>query len=261
MNLAALLNLPPQGMVVFLLVLVRASAIFLIAPVLGNANTPARIKIGLSFMLALIFTPLLMSTPLHLVVSNPFDLAVAIAAELMLGVLIGFMAQLMFVAVEFAGQMVGQQMGFGMANVFDPQSKAQVSVTAQLYLLVGVLVFLLLDGHHWILLALAKSFQTIPLGTFRFDERALNVLLGASTDLFWVALTLMAPVLGVLALAEVAMSIVARIMPQMNVFVASFPVKVGLGVITMTLSFPLMIGAIATFTERSFAGIWKFLGA
>jgi flagellar biosynthetic protein FliR len=261
MDLNALLALPPNGLATFLLVLCRASAIFLVAPVLGNANVPQRVKIGLSFLLALMFTPLLMKTPLTVDVTNGWSLAVAVLQELSIGLVIGFLAQLLFVAFQFAGQAVGLQMGFGMANVFDPQSHAQVSITAQFYLLVGVLVFLLIDGHHWLIVALEKSFKAVPLGTFHLDQRLFAVVMHASDDLFWVTLTLMAPVLGVLLLAEVGMGIVARIMPQMNVFVAAFPVKIGLGVLTMALAFPLMVGYMGSLTEQSFALILKFLGA
>lgn len=260
MNLAALLQLPPQGLSVFLLVLVRASAIFLIAPVLGNANVPARVKIGLSALLALILTPLLLNSPIHGDLESVWGILPCVFSELLLGLLIGFLAQLFFVTVQFAGQIVGLQMGFGMASVFDPQSGGQLSVVAQFYLLLGVLVFLLLDGHHWLLVALEKSFKSIPLGSFRFDARALETLLNASNELFWVALMMMAPVLGVLMLSELAMAIVARILPQMNVFVASFPIKIGLGILTMALSFPLLVGFLASETERTFGSILKFLG-
>jgi flagellar biosynthetic protein FliR len=259
MNLNGLLSLPPNGLAIFLLVLVRSSAIFLIAPVLGNANVPARLKIGLSFLLAMILTPFLMGQELKVDVTNPWTLAEVVLAELMLGLFVGFLAQLLFVAVQFAGQAVGLQMGFGMANVFDPSTHAQVSVTAQFYLVLGVLVFLLLDGHHWLLVALERSFQTMPLGSFHIDGRALGVLMAASNDLFWITLALAAPVLGVLVLGEVAMGIVARIMPQMNIFVASFPVKIGLGILTMALSFPLVVGYMGSLTEQSFAQIFAFL--
>lgn len=259
MNLAGLLQLPPHGLAIFLLVLVRSSAIFLTAPVLGNTAVPMRVKVGLSGLLALILTPMLMDTKIVADIDSVWGLVPAVLSELMLGVLIGMLAQFFFVALQFAGQVVGLQMGFGMASVFDPHFGASVSVTGQFYLLLGILVFLLLDGHHWVLVALQKSFTTIPLGAFTFDGRALGVLLTASNDLFWVALMLMAPVLGVLVLGEVAMAIVARIMPQMNVFVAAFPVKIGLGVVTMALSFPLLVGFLGSETERTFAGILRFL--
>jgi flagellar biosynthetic protein FliR len=258
-NLFAAFQLPPQALLVFLLVLVRASAIFLVAPVLGNASVPARVKIGLSAMLALIVTPMLLDQPLPKDLSSFWFLLPAVLSELLLGVMIGFLAQLFFVAVQFAGQMVGTQMGFGMASIFDPMAGSQVSVVGQFYMLLGVLVFLLLDGHHWVLIALQKSFTAVPLGTFTFDEKALQTVVAASNDMFWVALMIMAPVLGVLVLGEVAMAIVARILPQMNVFVASFPVKIGLGVMTMALSFPLLVGYLAGQTERTFATVLSIL--
>lgn len=259
MDLNALLNLPPHGLAVFLLVLVRASAIFLSAPVLGNANVPARVKIGLSAMLALILTPMLMDTVPKGDLGSIWGLVPAVLTELMLGVLIGLLAQMFFVAAQFAGQVVGLQMGFGMASVFDPQFSGQVSVVGQLYLLLAILTFLLLDGHHWILLALQKSFVTIPLGGFVLDGRAIGTLITASNELFWVALMIMAPVLGVLVLGEVAMAIVARIMPQMNIFIASFPVKIGLGVITMALSFPILLGFLSAETERTSQNVMDFV--
>lgn len=259
MNLLSLFQIPPQGLMVFLLVLVRCSAIFLVAPVLGNANVPARAKVGLAALLALIVTPMVLDAPLPPDLTTFWVMVPVVLSELLLGVTIGFLAQLFFVAVQFAGQVVGLQMGFGMASVFDPMAGAQVSVVGQIYMLLGVLVFLLLDGHHWVLIALQKSFTSMPLGGFRLDERALQTLITASNDMFWVALMIMAPVLGVLVLGEVAMAIVARILPQMNVFVASFPVKIALGVLTMALSFPLMVGYLAGQTERTFATVLAFL--
>lgn len=259
MNLAGLFTLPPQSLVVFMLVLVRASAIFLIAPVLGNANVPARLKVGLSLMLALIFAPFLMNQPLAFDYQTPYGIGVAVLQEIAIGVLIGFLAQLLFSAMQFAGQAVGLQMGFSLSNVFDPGSQAQVSVLAQLYLFLGVSVFLTLDGHHWLLIALQKSFVSVPLGSFNLDVRVINLLISASNELFWIALTLMAPVLGVLVLAELAMGIVARIMPQMNIFVASFPVKIGLGIVTLIFAFPLITMYMGQAIESSFMNILKFL--
>ncbi|MFN3428657.1 MAG: flagellar biosynthetic protein FliR, partial [Candidatus Sericytochromatia bacterium] len=220
-----------------------------------------RMKIGLAFALALILAPFLMNQPLTFDYTNMWTLGLAVLQEIALGVFIGMMAQFLFVAVQFAGQVVGLQMGFGMASVFDPNTHAQVSIVAQIYLYMILMVFLLMDGHHWLLIALQRSFDTVPLGTFTVDGQVMGVLLAASNELFWVALTIMAPVLGVLVLAELAMGIVARIMPQMNVFVASFPVKIALGFITMILAFPLMIAYLGPTIERNFLGILRFLAS
>jgi flagellar biosynthetic protein FliR len=150
-------------------------------------------------------------------------------------------------------------MGFGMANVFDPTSRAQVSITAQIYTYTMTMVFLLMDGHHWLLIAIQRSFAAIPLGTFTMNGQVMGVLLAATNELFWVALILMAPVLGVLALSEIAMAIVARIMPQMNVFVAAFPVKIMVGIATMIVALPLMVTYLGITTERTFMAILRFV--
>lgn len=259
MDLTSLLNLPPQGLVVFILVLVRAIAIFMVAPVLGNSLVPLPVKLGLAFLMTLILAPFLVHQPLHLNVQDFWAIGLAVLQETAVGLLIGFLAQLLFVSMQFAGQAVGLQMGFGLASVFDPSSQAQVSITAQLYLFVGILVFLLLNGHHYLIIALARSFQTIPLASFTLDQHALTLILRATNDMFWVALMLMAPVLGVLVLGEVSMAIVARIMPQMNMFVAAFPVKIFLGIVTMALSFPLLVSYMGASTQQSFDLIFRFL--
>lgn len=259
MDLAGLMRLPPQGLVVFMLVLVRASSIFLTAPVLGNANVPVRMKIGLAFMLAMILSPFLMHQPLHFDWNNGWTLMLAVLQEIALGVFLGLLAQLLFVAVQFAGQAVGLQMGFGMASVYDPSAHAQVSITAQIYLYLAVMVFLLLDGHHWLLIALQRSFVAVPLGTFTLTGQVMEILLNATNELFWVALTLMAPVMGVLVLSEVALGIVARIMPQMNMFVAAFPVKILVGIMTMIVAFPLMAAYMGPTFEHTFAEMLHML--
>ena len=103
MDLTALMRLPPQGLVVFLLVLVRASSIFLTAPVLGNSNVPARFKMGLAFTMALILTPFLIHQELRFDWHNHWTLMLAVGQEIALGVFLGFLAQFIFVAVQFAG--------------------------------------------------------------------------------------------------------------------------------------------------------------
>ena len=236
-----------------------ASDFFLTAPVLSNAAVPVRVKAGLSALLALILAPFLMQQELLFDPNNMWALALALLQEIGLGVFIGLLAQLVFVAAQFAGQVVGLQMGLGMASVFDPHTRASVGITSQIYMYLAIMVFLLADGHHWLLIALQRSFAAVPLGTFTLDGQAMAILLTAANDLFWVALMLMAPVLGILVLSEVAMGIVARIMPQMNVFVASFPVKIALGIFGMTVSMPLMASYMGVTMEHTFMGILRYL--
>lgn len=259
MDLTSLLSLPANGLVIFLMVLVRTSSIFLTAPVLGNSNIPMQVKLGLSLLMTLILVPLLASRPLGFDPGDLGALVVAVLQEVALGVVIGLLAQLLFIAIQFAGQVVGMQMGFGMASLFDPTFHTQSTVVAQFYMFVGMLVFLIVDGHHYLLIALARSFDSIPLGSFHLDGRLLATLIASTNAMFWTALMIMAPVIGVLILGEVALGLVARIMPQMNIFVASFPIKIGLGILTIMLSLPMLIGYIGRATETTFVGLFKFL--
>lgn len=259
MDLAGLMSLPPQGLLIFLMVLVRTSSIFLTAPVLSNATVPARMKIGLAFMMAFILTPFLMHQELRFDWHNIWTLTIAVLQEIALGVFLGLIMQFLFAAAQFAGQVVGMQMGFGMASVFDPTTHSQAAVTAQFYVYLASMVFLLIDGHHWMLVALQRSFDAVPLGTFTMNGQIMTIMLNATSELFWVSLTLMAPVMGVLVLSEVAMGIVARIMPQMNVFVAAFPVKIMVGLATMIVAFPLMGAYMAPTMEHTFATIMHFV--
>lgn len=262
MDLAALMGYPPQALPAFLLVLVRSSAIFLGSPVLGNQLVPARVKVGLAFILAAIATPLLLGRGVPVpAMSDWWGLLSALASELALGLVIAFAAQMLFTSMQFAGQLVGLQMGFGMANVYDPGSQAQVTVTAQFFTTLGMLLFLLVDGHHWIVAALMRSFEVVPLGAFRVGAApALGFMLDGMAQLFVVALGLAAPILGVLFLGELALGFVARIMPQMNVFVAAFPVKILLGFVTLLVALPMIGSAFGGLSELTFAHILGFLG-
>lgn len=260
MPFGALATLPQSGLVVFFLVLVRASAIFLSAPLLGNRSVPMRVKVGLALLLSLLWTPFLMGKA---GAPNPQDLwvfAAAVVSEVAVGLLIGTVTNFFFTAAQFAGYAVGMQMGFGMASMFDPTTQSQSSVVGQFYLFAATLVFLLLDGHHWILIALGRSFDAVPLGGFAWSGQTTVQLIDAANNVFWVALMLAAPVLGVLILAELAMGIVARIMPQMNVFVASFPVKILLGVFTLFVSFPILVASLGSQVELTFERVLALLG-
>lgn len=260
MPFGALADLSQQGLIVFFLVLVRASAIFLSAPLLGNRSVPMRVKTGLALLLALLLTPFLMGKT---GAPNPPDLwafGAAVAAELAVGLLIGTVTNFFFTAAQFAGYAVGMQMGFGMASLFDPTTQSQSSVVGQFYMFAAMLVFLLLDGHHWILVALGRSFDAVPLGGFTWSGTTTVQLIDATNNVFWVALMLAAPVMGVLILTELALGIVARIMPQMNVFVASFPVKILLGVFTLMVSFPILVASLGHEVELTFERVLGLFG-
>lgn len=223
----------------FLLVLTRASGIFFLTPVIGSRNVPVQIKIWLSLFLAIIAFPFVkMPQSVHL--DNPMLFSITLGRELMVGVIIGFVALMFFSAVLIAGQLIDMQMGFGLVNVIDPMSQNQVPVIGQLKYLIAILVFLAINGHHWFVMMLAKSFELIPLGTFSLTPVIAEVVVRSFSDVLVMALKIGAPIFGTLILVDIALGIVARTMPQINVFIVGFPLKIGVGLATFILVLPYM---------------------
>lgn len=246
-----LLNLPLSEIQGAVLVFVRISAILFTAPLFSSRNLPHHLKVGLALMLAYIVIPLVngedgahASVPL---------LGAALAGEILIGVIIGFTARLLFAAVQLAGQLVGFQMGFGIVNVIDPQTSVEVSIIAQFQNIITLLIFLVLDAHHLFILALAKSFELVPPLTFSFTNPLMEALIALSRDMFVVAAKVAAPVIAVLLFTSVALGLVARTVPQMNIFIVGFPLKLAIGLLGVGLSLPLL----TTFLRGLFEGMGK----
>jgi flagellar biosynthetic protein FliR len=231
------------------LIFVRVGAILLTAPLFSSGSIPVHVKVGLSFMLAVIVFPLVsvnegFTLPL-------ISLGVAMAGEVLIGVIIGFTARLLFAAVQLAGQLVGFQMGFGIVNVIDPQTSAQVSIIAQFENIITLLTFLALNAHHWFIMAIAKSFEVVPLLTFSFTNSLMEALVQLSCDMFVVAAKVAAPIIAILLFTSVALGLLARTVPQMNIFIVGFPLKLAIGLLAVGLTLPLL----STILRNLFRGL------
>jgi len=173
-----------------------------------------------------------------------------LAAESALGVLLGLVAQFIFAGVQLGGQLAGIQMGFGIANLIDPQSHAQVTIIAQWQQLMTLLAFLVLDAHHLLIRALLESFRTAPPGAVGLAAAGVGRAVELAGSLFVLGARIAAPVLIVLLLTNGALGVLARTIPQLNVFVVGFPVNVGVGLLVLGASLPFTIRLLAArFTE------------
>lgn len=238
----------------FLLVLSRVAGVFSVAPVLGNTNVPVRFRVGLAALVAFFLVPIVQAPPLP----DVFSLAAAVVREVAVGLLIGLLAQMIFYAIQLAGQVVATQMGFGVERLIDPNSHTQVTGIGQIYLFTALLTFLAVDGHHLILMALARSFQSVPLGGFSLTAVTVGRFLNATSGMFLVALVFMLPLLGVLLLLEISLAIASRVMPQMNAFVAGFPVKIMVGMVAFMLTLPMIAQTFAGWVEKNVNLILRF---
>lgn len=249
MDLESLLQLPPDGLTVALLVLVRISGLFVLAPIFGNPVVPVRFRVGFAVIVAFLMLPLQRALP-HPIITGPGMLAIAIASELTIGLIIGFVSMAFFYGVQLAGYMIGMQMGLGMSAIFDPTTRSQTSMIAVLLMWLATISFLASNSHHWLLLSLWRSFQVVPLGGFVLEGGTVQYVLRATTGIFDVALTLMLPFIGSLLIIDLVLAIMNRVMPQMNVFALGMGIKIALGLASMAAILPLFSDTLDILLDR-----------
>lgn len=220
------------------LILVRVGALLLAMPPFGARGVPVPVRIALGLALSWAILPLvpLPKTPPP---SGLLAWGLAAAGEALMGLAMGWMVQLMLAAVPLTGQVLGFQMGLGMANVVDPLGEQQLSTVAQIMNLLAMGLFLALDGHHLAMAALFDSFRWVPAGGG--DPSGWGGLgVEAGGHLLRSTLILAGPVLGILLVVQVALGILARVMPQMNVFIVTTPLQIGLGLLALGTTLGLL---------------------
>lgn len=234
----------------FLICLARVAAIFAIIPVFSGGQIPPQMRIGIAVMFALLTYPIIQST-LPVTSLTITDMAIIVAAEVIFGLLVGFIAQLIFMAAEFAGAIIGYQMGFAMANVFDPTTQQQVALISQFQGIFAILLFLSLNIHHFFLEAMVASFTLLPPGYLNLTGGAIPMLVELSNNALILSIRLVAPIIALLILVNMTLGFMTRIFPQLNVFMLSFPLKIGISFIVMGMTF----GVFAAILQGEFAAL------
>lgn len=227
----------------FLLVLARCAGLVLGAPLFGHLLVPLRGRVGLALVLAVALAPVAASEVA--VPPTLWTMAGLVVTESILGLTLGFLAQMIFAGVQLGGQVAGIQIGFGLANLIDPQSNAQSTVVAEWQQLMALLAFLALDVHHVLLRALVESFAVVPLGAVALGAGVLRGVVMKAGEIFAIGMRIAAPVLIVLLLTNAALGVLARTIPQLNVFVVGFPVNVGVGLIVLGAALPFTFRFLA----------------
>lgn len=236
-NLSPLLDHLPA----WLMVLFRLTGIFLLAPVFGSSTIPRTVKVFMVVSLSLCVYPMLMAkghtaaaSLMGIIGTNEagqltlsmWNLLPVVAAELLMGYVIGYCASLPLIAMQIGGQVIDQQMGISAGGVFNPDLDAEAGVMGQLYFLAGLTVFLIIGGHHAVLLTLVGSFEVIPIGGFGTTgvemNTALGLVIGLLNVMFEMAMRIAMPLLCLLFLLRVAMGFIGRTVPQMNILSVGF---------------------------------------
>ncbi len=226
--------------VTFVLVFLRVASLMVTAPIVGHQAVPVAVKLAVSLFVAYVMLPIVAAQ------SSGIDTrlaAVVVLAlkEVLVGAILGFATGLLFSGVQYAGEFMAYSMGLSMASVFDPESAQNVPIIGELLYLFGLLVFLALNGHHFILESLAVTFQSVPLGGLTIAGPFTERMVSLTGMVFVVAVKMAAPVIVATFLTSVGFAIMARVMPQANILVISFPVTIGVGLLVTLSSAPLLV--------------------
>ena len=232
----------------------RVLAVFSVAPIFSSRALPVRIRVALALLVAWGASGAILNQPVvPLNGPNAIDTTVH---EVLVGLSIGFAVRLVFAAAELAGELIGLQMGLNFAGFFDPASSTQGSALASFFGQLTALLFITINGHLLLLMAVVRSYERIPLGSgvvdmlrqARLHEMGAQVFASA----FWMAL----PLTVLLLLANLALGIMSRIAPQMNIFAIGFPITLVTGLGGLALILPLMDRSLLALLEGALTRVW-----
>lgn len=227
----------------------RVLGLILAEPILGNPNVPIRVKVGLALLISILLAPVLPAMP-RVDPASAAGLLIA-AQQLLIGLAMGFTLRIALTAVETAGQLAGLQMGLGFAVFFDPQSSAQTAVVGQFLGLFAILIFLAIDGHLMVLTALVQSFSTLPIGMQPLQGGGFRLLIEWGGEIFRTGLIIALPIIAALLIANVAVGIMTRAAPQLNIFAVGFPVTLAVGFFALWLSIPFLAPSVQKLFEQA----------
>ncbi|MDP4083050.1 MAG: flagellar biosynthetic protein FliR [Bacillota bacterium] len=246
----------------FLLIFVRITSFFLMMPLFSYRTIPTVFKIGFGLFLSwLIFYSI---HPPTFEINGPYILLVI--KEAMVGLLIGFCAYLIMSAIQTAGAFIDFQMGFSMANVIDPQTGAQSPLMGQYFHIFGLFLLLAMNGHYLLIDGIYNSYHFIPIDKAWLpfgSSKVIEFILKSFGSMFIIAFQMALPVVGSLFLVDVALGIVARTVPQLNIFVVGMPVKIAVGfivIITVMGSILAVVSNLFETTLQTMRGLLELLG-
>jgi len=243
----------------FMLALTRILATIIHVPMLGGQSVPNQVKIGLGIFLTMLIIPWNPLPPET--ASLPFlAFAIKIAQELLIGSLAGFAAALTFSVLQIAGEVIGLGSGFGSSRILNPAFGESGSALDQLFVMIAMLLFMVLNGHHVFLAGLDRSFSIIPLNS-PLPDFPVDRLLMMLGKMVAVGIQLALPVMGALLLADLTLGLLSKVAPQVQVFFLGLPIKIGIGLFILGLAFTTMFPLLAELFNRIANRMLELLGA
>jgi flagellar biosynthetic protein FliR len=222
----------------FLWPLTRILGLIAAAPLFGNISVPMQIKVLLGVMLALIVAPTVPALP----ATDPMSWAglAIVAQQLIIGLAMGFSVRIIFACIEMAGEVTGMTMGLGFATFFDPQSQGRSSAISQFFSLIMLMIYLATNLHLVLLSALVDSFQTLPVSAAPMGIGAFDLIAEWGGRIFSAGVQLSLPIIAALLITNIALGILTRAAPQLNLFGIGFPITIGVGFLMIAAVLPYL---------------------
>lgn len=226
----------------------RVLGLFTAAPVLSQRSIPRRVRLALSLLIVMAAQPSL--PPMPPIAVNSAQAFMVIAQQVLIGLTMGFAARVVFAAIEFAGEIVGLQMGLNFASFFDPMSGGQSTSVSRFYGTCAAWLFVVMNGHLLLTAAVVQSFHSFPVSDQPLAFLAQVQPQAWGAEIFKIGLWVSLPIVGMLALVNLVMGLISRVASQMNIFSIGFPVTLGVGLTGLWLTLPMMQTPLTMALER-----------
>lgn len=241
----------------YLLIGVRMAGMIFTAPIFSTRNYPVRMKLGLILFTTILIYPLIQSG-LTYRLDTALDFSFYLLNELLTGIFIGFSLSVFMNFIYFAGGIIDREIGFAMVNVISPMDESELPITANIFYVFSILIFLHLDLHHRLITTLVLSFGEIPLGTGFMAAGSFSILLDIFVNSFILGFRLAAPFTITVLIANIILGMLAKAMPGMNVFILGMPFKIFFGLLMFIVLMPFMFDIFVEFLKSSFDFIGDF---
>ena len=233
----------------FILLFFRFAALFMAVPIFSHQSIPPTLKASMAFFFTIVFYSSMPALTIPITIPS---IVLAILSELLFGLAIGVVLQLAFNAITFAGGQISFMMGFSMASAIDPQSGVSMPIISQFLSLMALMVLFVIDMHHWILLFVDSSLQNIPLGGFLMSENLFDYIIKATSNMFMVGFMIAFPIIALSWLADVIFGMLMKTMPQFNLLVIGFPIKIMVSFVVLIATFSATMLILKTQMQEAF---------
>ncbi len=225
--------------IVMFLVFARIFAIFYLAPVFNSTNIPPKIRVALALLTSMIIYPLL--TVQNNICVDLLSMSFLVLKEIAVGFVIGYVGVILFSILRFTGEILERIMGLAEANIIDPLYNEELGVISQFNFIIFMLIFLILNGHHYIITIISRSFDTVPIGSLVITNELIIKMVDMVADIFVLGIKFAAPILSFLLITTVAFGILGKAIPDMNLLILMIPAKIFIGLVGLITITPFMI--------------------